>query len=97
MPFTEKSNENKYLIFTSRDKNKEVSEKCKELWDEIKSQIRTISGGKPIKYGRDFMKIRFESDDNLPLGKISGIPVGSVFKEDNYYHKLIYMNACKNL
>ena len=38
------------------------------------------------------MKTRFESDDDLRLGKILNIPVcikavGSVFKEDkNYYH-----------
>ena len=49
--FTEESNENKYLIFASTDKNKKVSEKYCELWDEIKNQVRTTSGGKPIKYG----------------------------------------------
>ena len=82
---TEESNENKYyLIFASTEKSREVLEKYIELWDEIKSQIETINGGKPIKYRRDFMKIRFESDDHLPLGKILSIPeciiaVGSVF------------------
>ena len=86
----EEINENKYLIFVSTDKNKEVLEKYKELWDEIKNQIKTISGGKPIKYRRDFTKTKFKSDDDLPLGKILSIPaciiaVGSVFKEDNNY------------
>ena len=28
-----------------------------------------MNGGKTGKYGKDFIKIRFESDDNLPLGK----------------------------
>ena len=37
------------------------------------------------------MKIRFESDDNLPLVKILNIPVciialGCVFQEDNKYY-----------
>ena len=67
---TEESNKNKYLIFASTDKNKEVLEKYTKLWDEIKNQIETITGGKPFKYGRNFMKIRFESNDDLPLGKI---------------------------
>ena len=67
---TEESNENKYLIFASTDKNKEVLKKYTELWDEIKNQIETISGSKPNKYWRDFIKIRFESDDDLPLGEI---------------------------
>ena len=71
------------MIFTFTDTNKEVLAKYKELWDEIKNQVRTISGGKPTKYG--LMKIRFESDDNLPLDKILSIPVciiaiGCVFK-----------------
>ena len=48
------SDEDKYLVFASTDKNKEVLEKYTEVWDEIKNLIETISGGKPIKYGKDF-------------------------------------------
>ena len=69
----EESRGDKYLILASTDKNKEVLKKYTELWDEIKNQIETINGGKPIEYGRDFMKIRFESDDDLTLGKILSI------------------------
>ena len=86
-----KRNGNKYLILPSTNKNKEALEKHTELSDEIKNQIETKNGGKPIKYKRDFIKIRFESDDDLPLGKILSIPlcliaVGSVFEEDNKYY-----------
>ena len=66
----EESNEDKYLIFAFTNKNKEVLKKYTELWDEIKNQIETTNGGKPIKYKKDFLKIRFELDDDLPLGKI---------------------------
>ena len=31
--------------------------------------MKTINGGKQIEYKKDFMKIRFESDDDLPLVK----------------------------
>ena len=46
--------------------------------------------------------MRFESDDNLPLGKILGIPVmiitASVFKKGtSIIHKFFYMNVCINL
>ena len=66
---------------------------------KLKNQIGTISGGKPIKYGRDFMKIRFESDDDLPLGKILSIPmcilaVGSVFQKDNNYYPQAHLHEC---
>ena len=67
-----------------------------ELWDKIKNQVGAVSGGKPIEYGRDFMKIRFESDDDLPLGEILNISVciivaGSVFQEDNNYYPQVYL------
>ena len=45
------------------------------------------------------MKIEFESDDNLPLGKILNIPVciinaRSVFQESNNYYPQVYLHEC---
>ena len=82
-------NENKYLIFISADKNKVVLTKCTELWDRIKGLIDKIDD-KPGEYGKDFIKIKFNSDDNLPLNKILKlymltVIVRSVFQEDNKY------------
>ena len=54
------SNGDKYLIFASTYKNKKVFKKYTELWDEIKNQIETINVGEPIKYKKDFMKIKLE-------------------------------------
>ena len=67
---TEDDSESKYLVFTFTHKNKEALENYTELWDEIKDQIETINGDNPIKYGKYIMKARFESNDDLPLGKI---------------------------
>ena len=72
---TEDDCETKYLVFASTDKNREALENYTELWNEINDQIETINGDNPIKYGEDFMKARFESNDDLPLGKILNIPV----------------------
>ena len=96
---TEESNEDKYLIFASRDKKKEVFKKCTELWDKIKNHVETKSGGNSIKYWRDFMKISFETDDGLSLGEILNIPVciiavGSVFHEDNNYYSQAHLRQC---
>ena len=84
----EEKNENKYLIFSSTDKSKEVSRKCKELWDEIKYLIKTINGGEASAYGKEYMKIKFNSDDNLTLNKVINlhnltIVVRSVFQKHN--------------
>ena len=45
------------------------------------------------------MKIKFESDDELPLSKILSIPVcittvGSVFQENNNYYPQVYLHEC---
>ena len=72
--YIEKSGENRYLIFASTDKNKIVLENYTELWDEIKGQIELINGDEVIKYSKDFIKIRFKTNDDLPLSKIINIP-----------------------
>ena len=47
MDLLKKKNGNKYLVFNSTDdENKEVLKKYTELWDSIKSEIKTINGGK---------------------------------------------------
>ena len=96
---TKQGNEDKYLIFAFTNNNKEVLQKYTKLWDEIKNDIGTIRGDKLIKYGRDLKKIRFESDDDLPLGKVlsipmSIIPVGSVFKKDSNYYPQAHLHEC---
>ena len=83
--YTEESNGKLYLVFAST--GKKVLEKYTKLWDETKYLIKTINGGKTGEYDKDFMKIRFESDDNLPLGRILKLTmltlgVRSVFEDD---------------
>ena len=97
--YIEESNGNKYLVFASTDKNKEVLKKYTKLWDEIKNEIKTINGGEPNEYKIDFMKIKFESDDDLPLGKILSILgmvilVRSVLQEDSKYYLQVCLLEC---
>ena len=91
--------ENKYLTFASADKNKEVLKKYTELWVEIKYLIKTINGGKTGEYEKDFMKIQFNSDDNLPLNKILKLHmltviVRSVFQENGKYCPQVFLDEC---
>ena len=76
----EEKNESKYLVFDSTDENKEVLEKYTELWDGIKNEIETINGGKKGEYGKDFMKIKFNVDNNLPLNKPLFVIIGILKK-----------------
>ena len=87
----EEKNGSKYLVFDSANETKEVLEKYTELWDRIKNEIETINGGKKGKYGQDFMKIKFNTDDNLPLNKplklhLLTIIGMSVFEEEGKFY-----------
>ena len=95
----EEKNENKYLVLDDEDQNKEVSKKYEEVWESVKKEIETINGGKKVEYGKDFKKIRFESNDDLPLNKpiklrLLTIIITSVFSEDvKLYPQLFLDNA----
>ena len=91
--------ENKYLVFALTDKKREALENYKEVWSEIKDKIEMIKGIEPIKYEKDFMKIKFESDDGLPLGKVLNIPVcviidKSVLQENDKYYPQVDLKDC---
>ena len=73
--YIEKSGENRYLIFASTEKNKIMLKKYTEIWDEIKKQIELITGDKVTKYSKNFMNIRFKTNDDIPLNKIINIHV----------------------
>ena len=62
--YIEEKGVNKYLIFDSTDKNKELLKKYNDLYDKIKE----ISSDE-CDYEKDYMKIKFNSDDDLPLNK----------------------------
>ena len=50
----EEKNTIKYLVLDEIDKNKEVLNKYKEVWQGIKKEIETINSGEKIEYGKDF-------------------------------------------
>ena len=65
--YIEEKNGNKYLIFDSAEENKRS--KYAGFWNGIKNKIKAINCGEVINYGKDYMKIKFNSDDDLPLNK----------------------------
>ena len=67
--YIEQKNRNKYLIFDdSVDENKELLKEYKGIWIRIKNKINTINSGE-CDYEKDFMKIKFNSNDDLSLNK----------------------------
>ena len=86
-------------IINTKYENNEVLKKYIELWDGIKNQIETASGGKKGEYGKDFMEIKFNTDDNLQLNKplkmhLLAIIVRCIFEEDGKFYPQLYLDAC---
>ena len=95
----EEKNGSKYLVFDSTNENIKVFKKYTELWDGIKNEIKAINGGKENNYGKDYMKIKFISDHDLPLNKplkfdAMTIIVRSLFEEDNIFYLQVYLDEC---
>ena len=72
------------------DEKKQVSKKYEEVWDRIRKEIKTINGSKKIEYEKIFKKIRFESNDDLPMNKpmkllLLTIIIRCVFSEDDKF------------
>ena len=90
---------NKYLNIAFADSNNDVLKKYAEVWSGIKDQIEKINKGKLKEYEKDYMNIKFNSDDNLPLNKqlkflIVTIIVRSVFEEDDKYYPHVFLDEC---
>ena len=84
--YIKEKNGNKYLTFASTDKSKELLKQYTKLLNEIKRLIEKIDD-KPGEYEKDYMKIKFNSDDHLPLNK--------TLKLHKYYPQ-VFANVCMN-
>ena len=65
----------------------------------IKSCIETINNNKSGEYEKDYMKISFNSDNQLPLNKqlkflSVTIVIRSVFEEDGKYYPQDFLDDC---
>ena len=85
--FFEEINRNKYLTLVPTNESKEEIKRYEELCSKIRDLIRSIT--KILDdYGERYMKIKFNSDDELPLNKTIEIPsmaiaVGTILYEIN--------------
>ena len=79
------------------DENKQVSKKYEEVWEGVKKEIETINGGKKVEYSKDFKKIIFESNDDLPVNKpiklhLLRIIIRCVFSEDGKFYPQLFLD-----
>ena len=88
----------KYLIISSE--NGDIMQKYQKVFDKIKEIIKKINDyGQPIKYDDNYMEIKFNTDDNIPLNKIIYFPaitiiIRSVTKKDDKYYPQLFLDDC---
>ena len=94
--YIEEKGVNKYLVFDSTDENKELLKKYNDVWNGIRDKIKEISSNE-CDYKKDYMKIKFNSDDNLLLNKPlkfrnMAITTRSVFEEDGKLFLQVFLD-----
>ena len=87
---------NTYILLSQIAK---VLKKYAETWGRIKDQIEKINSDKSGEYGKDYMKIKFNSDDDLSLNKQLKfinltIIVRTVFEENGKCYPQIFLDGC---
>ena len=94
--YIEEKGVNKYLVFDSTDENKELLKKYNDVFNGIRDKIKEINSDE-CDYEKDYMKIKFNSDDNLPLNKPlkfhnMTITIRSVFEEDGKLYPQLFLD-----
>ena len=89
-----KKNENEYLTFDSTGESKELIKNIKVFGMELKKKIEAISSGE-YDCKKDYTKIKFNSDDNLPLNKplkfhLMTIIIRPAFEEDGKLYPQVF-------
>ena len=92
----EEINEDKCLVFDDTYENKELLKRYDDVFNGIMDKIKEIDDDW-LEYSKDYMKIRFSSDDNLPLNKPlkfyqMTITIRCVISEDNKLYPQVFLD-----
>ena len=87
----------KYLIFDSTDENKELLKKYNDVFNGLIDKIKKIDDDW-LEYTKDYMKIKFNSDDILPLNKqlkfyTMTVTIRCVISEDNKLYPQVFLDG----
>ena len=94
--YIEEKRVNKYLVFYSTDENKESLKKYNYVFNGIRDKIKEVCSDE-CDCGKDYMKIEFNSDDNLLLKKPSKfhlmtITIRSAFEEHGKLYPQVFLD-----
>ena len=94
--YIEEKGVNKYLVFDSTDENKGLLKKYNNVFNGIRDKIKEVRSDE-CDYKKDYMKIKFNSDDNLSLNKPltfhnMTIIIRSVFEQDGKLYPQVFLD-----
>ena len=94
--YIEEINGNKYLIFGSLEENKELLKKYKDVFNGIRDKIKEVCSDE-CDYEKDYMKTKFNSNDDLTLNKplkfhLMTVTIRSVFEEDGKLYLQVFLD-----
>ena len=80
------------------DKGDAALKKYDQMFSGIKNHIGMISS-KEVVYNSDFDKVKFLTDDSLPLENLIYFPtltvvIRCVFKSDGIFYRRVYLDDC---
>ena len=84
------------MIFDDTDENKELLKIYDDVFSGIMSKIKKIDDDW-LEYSKGYKKIKFNSDDNLPLNKqlkfhTITVTIRYVFSEDNKLYSQAFLD-----
>ena len=84
------------MVFDDTDENKKLLKRYDDVFNRIIDKIKKIDDDW-LEYSKDYMKIRFSSDDNLPLNKPlkfynMTVTIRCVFSEDNKLYPQVFLD-----
>ena len=90
--YFEERNGEKYLVI-------DLTEKYKEVFSGIRSEIETLNVEKKLFYGKNYARIGVTTDGNLPLNKQLKFPtltiiIRCVFQEDKKLYPQVCLDEC---
>ena len=74
----------------------DILRKFANIWKSIRAKIEENTGG-IVQYDKDYMRIKFESNDNLPIDNIINmhqitIIIRSVFAQNGKFHPQLFLD-----
>ena len=94
--YIEEKGMDKCLVFDSTDENKELLKKYNGIFNGIRDKITEVNSNE-CDYEKDYMKIKFNSDDDLPINKslkfhLMTITIRNVFEEDRKLYPQVFLD-----